>query len=58
MSGMGGIERGRWRVLTAGGGGQGKKKLLRKCENKQLPNMIVSINTQGERVYVGDVAER
>jgi splicing factor 3B subunit 3 len=35
----------------------GKKKLLRKCENRSFPNMIVSITTNGERIYVGDVAE-
>ena len=35
----------------------GKKKLLRKCENKHFPNMIVTVHTQGERIFVGDVAE-
>lgn len=35
----------------------GKKKLLRKCENKSFPNMIVSITTQADRIFVGDVAE-
>ena len=31
----------------------GKRKLLRKCENKRFPMMIVSIHTQGERIFVG-----
>ncbi|KAF4523972.1 hypothetical protein B566_EDAN013555 [Ephemera danica] len=35
----------------------GKKKLLRKCENKHIPNMIVSIQTMGHRIFVGDVQE-
>jgi len=35
----------------------GKKKLLRKCENKHFPNCIVSLHAQGERVFVGDVSE-
>ncbi|KAJ3040626.1 Splicing factor 3B subunit 3 [Rhizophlyctis rosea] len=35
----------------------GKRKLLRKCENKQFPNVIVSIHTQGNRIVVGDVQE-
>jgi splicing factor 3B subunit 3 len=35
----------------------GKKKLLRKCENRSFPNMIVSIATNGDRIYVADVAE-
>ena len=35
----------------------GKKKLLRKCENKHFPNCIVSILTYGSRIYVSDVAE-
>eukprot|EP01133_Synstelium_polycarpum_P001533 gene1533-1790_t len=35
----------------------GKKKLLRKCENKSLPNHIVSLHAQGDRVVVGDVQE-
>ena len=35
----------------------GKKKLLRKCENRSFPNMIVHLATNGERIYVGDVAE-
>lgn len=35
----------------------GKKKLLRKCENKHIPNYIVTIHTIGERIIVGDIQE-
>lgn len=35
----------------------GKKRLLRKCENKLFPNTIVSIQTYRDRIYVGDVQE-
>lgn len=35
----------------------GKKKMLRKCENKHIPNMIVTISTMGNRIVVGDVQE-
>lgn len=35
----------------------GKRKLLRKCETKLLPRMIKTIHTQGDRIYVGDLAE-
>ncbi|TPX62142.1 hypothetical protein PhCBS80983_g00623 [Powellomyces hirtus] len=35
----------------------GKKKLLRKCENKQFPNNILTLHTQGDRIVVGDVQE-
>ncbi|XP_065160888.1 splicing factor 3B subunit 3 isoform X2 [Atheta coriaria] len=35
----------------------GKKKLLRKCENKHIPNLIVSIQAMGKRIYVADVQE-
>lgn len=35
----------------------GKRKLLRKCENKHIPNLIVNINSMGHRIYVGDVQE-
>lgn len=35
----------------------GKKKLLRKCENKHIPNHIVNIQTMGYRVFVSDVQE-
>lgn len=35
----------------------GKKKLLRKCENKHIPNQIVNIQSMGQRLYVSDVQE-
>lgn len=35
----------------------GKKKLLRKCENKHIPNQIVNIQSMGNRLYVSDVQE-
>ncbi|XP_019849007.1 PREDICTED: splicing factor 3B subunit 3-like isoform X2 [Amphimedon queenslandica] len=35
----------------------GKKKMLRKCENKHLPYLVVDIKVMGRRVYVGDVQE-
>ncbi|XP_064640228.1 splicing factor 3B subunit 3 [Lineus longissimus] len=35
----------------------GKKKLLRKCENKHLPNFITGIYTMGNRIVVSDVQE-
>lgn len=35
----------------------GKKKLLRKCENKHLPSCVVNIQALGQRVYVADVQE-
>ncbi|KAF3322313.1 splicing factor 3B subunit 3-like protein [Carex littledalei] len=35
----------------------GKRKLLRKCENKLFPRTIVSIHTYRDRIYVGDVQE-
>ncbi|ORX58556.1 hypothetical protein BCR36DRAFT_318081 [Piromyces finnis] len=35
----------------------GKRKMLKKCENKQFPNMILTIHTQGDRIVVGDVQE-
>jgi len=35
----------------------GKKKLLPKCENRSFPNLITSIATQGDRIYVSDVQE-
>jgi splicing factor 3B subunit 3 len=31
----------------------GKKKLLRKCENRNFPTSIVSLSSQGDRIYVG-----
>jgi len=35
----------------------GRKKLLRKCESPLFPSTIVSLASQGERVYVGDARE-
>uniref|UniRef100_A0AAY5L0G0 Splicing factor 3B subunit 3 n=1 Tax=Esox lucius TaxID=8010 RepID=A0AAY5L0G0_ESOLU len=35
----------------------GKKKLLRKCENKHVPNLVTGIHTIGQRVIVTDVQE-
>lgn len=35
----------------------GKRKLLRKCENKNFPQAIVKLVTCGDRVYVGDMVE-
>lgn len=35
----------------------GKKKMLRKCENKHIPNQICNIQTMGQRIYVSDVQE-
>ena len=35
----------------------GKKKMLRKCENRHLPNLVVDIKSIGQRVYVSDVQE-
>lgn len=35
----------------------GKRKLLRKCENKNFPNTIIAIHTYGDRIYVGDIQE-
>ncbi|KAI8837822.1 splicing factor 3B subunit 3-like protein [Chytridium lagenaria] len=35
----------------------GMGKLLRKCEAKSFPNIIVSLHTQGNRIVVGDVQE-
>jgi len=35
----------------------GKKKLLRKTENRHIPNAIVSLQAMGSRLYVGDVQE-
>ena len=32
----------------------GKKKLLRKCENKHIPNMIVGIKCTHNRILVSD----
>jgi len=35
----------------------GKKKLLRKCENKGIPNTIVSIESMGHRIVVSDLRD-
>lgn len=35
----------------------GKKKLLKKCENRSVPNFIMSIQTMGDRIYLTDVLE-
>ncbi|KDQ21634.1 hypothetical protein BOTBODRAFT_26066 [Botryobasidium botryosum FD-172 SS1] len=35
----------------------GKKKLLRKCENKNFASAVVTLNTQGSRIIVGDAQE-
>uniref|UniRef100_A0A6B2EBF0 Splicing factor 3B subunit 3 n=1 Tax=Phlebotomus kandelakii TaxID=1109342 RepID=A0A6B2EBF0_9DIPT len=35
----------------------GKKKLLRKCENKHIPTNVVNIQTMGHRIYASDVQE-
>lgn len=35
----------------------GKKKLLRKCENKSFPRLIKTIHTQGNRIIVSDISE-
>jgi len=35
----------------------GKKKLLRKCENKNFPTIVTRIHTQGDRIYVEDLGE-
>jgi len=35
----------------------GKKKLLRKCENKHIPNFIVGLHASGNRIVVSDVQE-
>ena len=35
----------------------GKKKMLRKCENKHLPHLVVGIQAMGSRIFVSDVQE-
>lgn len=35
----------------------GKKKLLKKCENKHFPHNIVNVQAMGSRIYVADVQE-
>jgi len=34
----------------------GKKKMLRKCENKDLPNHVMSIWLAKDKIVVGDIA--
>lgn len=36
----------------------GKKKLLRKCEYRQLPHHVASLHTIGSRIYAADVQVR
>jgi splicing factor 3B subunit 3 len=35
----------------------GKKKLLRKCENRLFPTSIVKLQVSGDRIYVGDLCD-
>lgn len=35
----------------------GRKKLLRKCEYRGFPNLIVSLQAAGDRIYVADLQE-
>eukprot|EP00659_Diplonema_papillatum_P003998 gene3998-6202_t len=35
----------------------GKMKLLRKCENRQVPNMVVKLTSQGDRIFAGDITD-
>lgn len=35
----------------------GKKKLLRKCENRDFPRMIKTLHTSGSRIIVGDISQ-
>lgn len=35
----------------------GKRKLLKKTENRQFPSVIVKLVTSGDRIYVGDLCE-
>lgn len=35
----------------------GKKKLLRKCENKTMPYFITTLTSMGERLYAGDLMD-
>jgi splicing factor 3B subunit 3 len=36
----------------------GRKKLLRKCEYRQLPQHVAQLHTLGSRIYVADVQVR
>ena len=35
----------------------GKRKMLRKCENKNFPTCVKSLLTMGDRIYAGDMCE-
>jgi splicing factor 3B subunit 3 len=35
----------------------GKKQLLRKCETRGFPSAVVRLDTHGDRIFVGDMAE-
>jgi splicing factor 3B subunit 3 len=35
----------------------GKKKLLKKCENKSMPSQVVRLACQGDRIYVADLMQ-
>lgn len=35
----------------------GKKKLLKKCENRNFPNFITGLHTMGDRIYVSDILD-
>ncbi|CAG8467179.1 432_t:CDS:10 [Ambispora leptoticha] len=35
----------------------GKRKLLRKCESKAIPNCVVDLHTQGNRIIISDMQE-
>ncbi len=35
----------------------GRKRLLRKCENKNFPTLINQLHVAGDRIYASDVAE-
>lgn len=35
----------------------GRRKLLRKCENRHIPNLIADIKTIGQRIFASDVQE-
>lgn len=32
-------------------------QLLRKCENKNFPNFIKTLNSEGDRIIVGDLSD-
>eukprot|EP01061_Rhynchopus_euleeides_P021061 TRINITY_DN3424_c0_g3_i1.p1 TRINITY_DN3424_c0_g3~~TRINITY_DN3424_c0_g3_i1.p1 ORF type:complete len:1222 (+),score=530.56 TRINITY_DN3424_c0_g3_i1:133-3798(+) len=35
----------------------GRTKLLNKCENRQIPNMVVSLTSVGNRIFAGDITD-